>query len=652
MEQRTLGKYEIRATLGRGAAGVVYEAWDPVIARRVAIKTVRLHYDADDEAAEMLARCKREAQAAGRLNHPNIVGVFDYGETADVAYIVMEYIDGRTLKAALDDGERLLPAEILRVMRALLAGLQYSHDNGVVHRDIKPANIMLTRQGQVKIADFGIARIESSSMTQVGTVMGTPAYMSPEQFMGQAADRRTDIYSAGVLLYQMVTGERPFEGNMTGIMHKALNTEAPRPSDLAVIAHRALDAVVAKAMAKRPEDRFDSADAFARALDGAFDADDADATIMAVSRPPPVVPAGVVQAPDVALRRSIKPLMTVVGLILLATIGGAGWYLRGGLSTPQKTEPPVIAAVVPTPTVPPAAMPDVAPPAEPAPPSEVVRTVPDAPPAAAPPPAIPPVPAPFGLADARALALGVPCALLTVSEAANNPGRLQVSGPVLPSRAFDGFLEQLRGTDRQVEVATQRLDPAACRPLAAVADWVRRSRDHDALRLKIPAGPVPVGSRSTITVQAVGGGTLIVDQFAADGSVQHLTHRAVPAGGGDVAVTAAVLDPPGQRLLLAIVTPIPLALGDRPVRESNSGPFLQALQRALTEMEAGGSDPQAEIALLSVAARPAPPQPVATTHVREPSLNSSKCADIVSRVQLGEILSNADRVVLQTSCGH
>ena len=140
-------------------------------------------------------------------------------------------------------------------MEDLLAGLQFSHERGVVHRDIKPANVMLTGTGQAKIADFGIARIESSSMTQAGTVLGTPAYMSPEQFMGQVVDARTDIYSSGVLLYQLLTGERPFEGGMSAIMHKALNTEPPAPSQLSVTAPPSFDAVVRRAMAKRPEDR-------------------------------------------------------------------------------------------------------------------------------------------------------------------------------------------------------------------------------------------------------------------------------------------------------------------------------------------------------------------------------------------------------------
>ncbi len=236
--------------------GTVYEGWDPIIARRVAIKTVRLPDSADPETEEALARFRREAQAAGRLTHPNIVGVFDYGETNDLAYIVMEFVDGPPLKTLLDKQERFALADTIRVMEDLLAGLQFSHERGVVHRDIKPANVMLTSAGQAKIADFGIARIESSSMTQAGTVLGTPAYMSPEQFMGQVVDARTDIYSSGVLLYQLLTGERPFEGGMSAIMHKALNTEPPAPSQLSVTAPPAFDAVVRRAMAKRPEDRY------------------------------------------------------------------------------------------------------------------------------------------------------------------------------------------------------------------------------------------------------------------------------------------------------------------------------------------------------------------------------------------------------------
>src|SRR6478736_6322735 len=266
-----LGKYEIKRPLGRGAMGTVYEGWDPIIARRVAIKTVSLPDNADPETEEALARFRREAQAAGRLTHPNIVGVFDYGETNDLAYIVMEFVEGPSLKTLLDRHEHFAIADMVRVMQDLLAGLQFSHERGVVHRDIKPANVMLTSAGQAKIADFGIARIDSSSMTQAGTLLGTPAYMSPEQFMGQVVDARTDIYSSGVLLYQLLTGERPFEGGMSSIMHKALHTEPPAPSQLSVTVPPSFDEVVGRAMAKRPEDRFASARAFAEAIRAAVE---------------------------------------------------------------------------------------------------------------------------------------------------------------------------------------------------------------------------------------------------------------------------------------------------------------------------------------------------------------------------------------------
>ncbi len=267
----TLGKYDLLHVLGKGATGIVYEGFDPIIGRRLAIKTVQIPDVEDLEAQEKLARFRREAQAAGRLGHPNIVGVFDYGETPELAYIVMEFVDGTTLKHVLDGNERFELAEVVRIMRGLLAGLQYSHQRGVIHRDIKPANVMLTTSGEVKIADFGIARIESSSMTQAGTLMGTPSYMSPEQFMGQTVDVRTDIYSAGVMLYQLLTGEKPFDGGLTAIMHKVLSSEPLPPSVLSVTVPHAFDDVVQKAMAKRPVQRFASADEFARALQAAFE---------------------------------------------------------------------------------------------------------------------------------------------------------------------------------------------------------------------------------------------------------------------------------------------------------------------------------------------------------------------------------------------
>ncbi len=329
----SLGKYEIRGTLGRGAMGTVYEGWDPAIARKVAIKTVRIPDASDTEAQEELARFRREAQAAGRLNHPNIVGVFDYGETVELAYIVMEFVDGRTLKSVLDKQERFALPDIVRVMQDVLEGLRYSHEHGVVHRDIKPANLILAGDGRAKIADFGIARIESSSMTQAGTVLGTPAYMSPEQFMGQVVTARSDLYSAGVVLYQMLTGERPFEGSLTSIMHKVLHTRPPKPSDLAVTVPPGMDAVVERAMARRPEDRFASAAEFAQALrdaaeatpapaNAAVEAPAADATVVAA---PPRAAVARAAPDEPPARASRLPAAAAAGVVLLAILGGGAW---------------------------------------------------------------------------------------------------------------------------------------------------------------------------------------------------------------------------------------------------------------------------------------------------------------------------------------
>jgi serine/threonine-protein kinase len=268
----TIGRYEIRGRLGAGAMGQVLDAYDPVIERRAALKLLPRPAADDAEGIENLARFKREAQAAGRLNHPNLVAVYDYGEDASRAWIAMELVEGGTLKQRLESGERLKPAEVLRLMEQVLAGLGYSHKRGVVHRDIKPANIMLTDDGIVKIADFGIARVENSSMTQLGTVMGTPAYMAPEQLRGEAVDARADIWAAGVVLYQLLTGEKPFEGGFSAMLHKAIHTEPPPPSSLSVTTPRGMDAVVARALAKRPEDRFATAGEFALALQAAASA--------------------------------------------------------------------------------------------------------------------------------------------------------------------------------------------------------------------------------------------------------------------------------------------------------------------------------------------------------------------------------------------
>lgn len=280
-EVRQIGRYRLEGMLGQGAMGTVHRARDTLIERTVALKTVRRDAGDATREHEIIERFRMEAQAAGRLMHPNIVAVYDYGETDEVAYIAMEFVDGTALSALL--GERATPLpRALDWFGDLMTGLDYAHAHGVVHRDIKPANLLVTRDGRVKISDFGIARLESSTLTQIGTMLGTPSYMSPEQFRGDPVDGRSDLFSAGVVLYQMLTGQRPFTGATAAVMQQVLNHTPAPPSSLNPALPAAFDAVVMQALAKAPEERHASARAFRQALDAALrDASDADATVFA-----------------------------------------------------------------------------------------------------------------------------------------------------------------------------------------------------------------------------------------------------------------------------------------------------------------------------------------------------------------------------------
>ena len=261
-----LGKYEVRRELGSGAMGIVYEGYDPLIERVVALKTIRADQLASEHAETVIARFRREAQAAGRLTHPNIVGIYDFGDDAGVWYIAMELVKGRELKEYFEANERFATPDIVRILTQILAALGYSHRLGVIHRDIKPSNVFLLPDGTAKVADFGIAHVDSSQLTQVGTVLGTPAYMSPEQILGLPVDGRSDLFSVGVILYQFLTGERPFTGSATIVMRKVLEEDPLPPSRFNVQIAGAMDNIVRRALAKRPEDRFQSADEFAEAL--------------------------------------------------------------------------------------------------------------------------------------------------------------------------------------------------------------------------------------------------------------------------------------------------------------------------------------------------------------------------------------------------
>ncbi|MBK8185200.1 MAG: serine/threonine protein kinase [Candidatus Competibacteraceae bacterium] len=264
-----VGRYRLTKTLGRGAMGVVYLGYDEAIDRQVAVKTIHRTLLEGEDGAEWLERFRREVRAAGRCLHPNIVTVFEYGEENSIPYIVMEYVQGRELRDYLKERQPLPLANAVAVIVQVLHALDHAHAHGVIHRDIKPGNIILLAGGQVKVSDFGIARVEATSgMTQHGMTVGTPAYMAPEQFGGQETDRRADLYATGVVLFEALTGVRPFMGRGSSeLMYKVLHEPAPRVTAINPRLPLELDSVLSKALAKKPSERFQTAAEFGAALE-------------------------------------------------------------------------------------------------------------------------------------------------------------------------------------------------------------------------------------------------------------------------------------------------------------------------------------------------------------------------------------------------
>jgi serine/threonine-protein kinase len=268
-ETKRFGRYLIVDQLGRGAMGVVYKARDPQIDRVVALKTVSLMGLEPEEEEEFLTRFRCEAQAAGRLQHPGIVTIFDVGEDDEShePYIVLEYVAGESLSRILSREKKLPLPRALQLAEELADALDYAHAQGVVHRDIKPANILIGEDGHAKIADFGIAKLNLAHFTLPGRILGTPAYMAPEQLAGEGVDSRSDLFSLGVILYSMVTGHSPFTGNSaTTVCFKVVNREPMPASSFDLELPRSLDSVITRAMAKDPTERFQRGSEFAAAL--------------------------------------------------------------------------------------------------------------------------------------------------------------------------------------------------------------------------------------------------------------------------------------------------------------------------------------------------------------------------------------------------
>jgi eukaryotic-like serine/threonine-protein kinase len=266
-EPRSLGKYPLLGVIGKGSMGILYRSVDPHIKRQVALKTIRRDLLEQAQTENFSARFRVEAQAAGGLAHPGIVSVYEYGEEDAYAYIAMEFIEGRSLRECFEQKMPFSIGQVVSILSQLLEALQYAHDRGVWHRDIKPANILVMTDGRVKVTDFGIARIESSMLTQVGAIMGTPGFIAPEMYLGDTFDSRVDLFAAGVVLYQLLAGTPPFLGTAEKVMFKVCY-ETPVPPSVAgrLPSLQAFDAVVMQALARKPDDRFTSAIQFRAAL--------------------------------------------------------------------------------------------------------------------------------------------------------------------------------------------------------------------------------------------------------------------------------------------------------------------------------------------------------------------------------------------------
>ncbi len=344
------GRFKVLDQLGRGAMGIVYRAHDDMLRRTVAIKTVALTGSSKERDMHE-ARFLQEARAAGALNHPSIVTIYDVGREGDTAFIAMELVEGKDLRDLIAD-VTLPPSRSVAIAAAVAEGLAFAHERGIVHRDIKPGNIMVLDDGRVKIMDFGIARLtEPAVKTQTGVLLGSPQYMAPEQIIGQPLDHRADIFSLGLVLYEMLTGTKAFQGgDIPELTFKLANLPAAPPSHLAPDLPPVIDFIVARALKKRPDERYSSATELARDLHAAMKevqvADAASAERASAQTVPDIAPDEAGDGPSAMLREEpieLRPSArfdSMEGLARLAVLpSDEHSRSRAGWTVPLKQEP-------------------------------------------------------------------------------------------------------------------------------------------------------------------------------------------------------------------------------------------------------------------------------------------------------------------------
>ena len=668
-----LGRYRLVKVLGQGAMGVVYEAEDARLGRNVAIKTVlRSHMMEETTAVEFSRRFEREAQAAARLSHPNIVTVYDFGEHEDVAYIVMEFVRGRELGQIFAAGERFTLHDTVRIMGELLAALDVAHRQGVVHRDIKPANVLIDGAGHVKLTDFGVARVTAAGQnrTMPGTLVGTPSYMSPEQILGLPVGSRADIFAAGVILYQFLTGQRPFiGGGPFAVQRKIVQDAAPPPSQINPAVSSAFDAIVERALAKQPEQRYESAAAFAADLERA---------LVGVAAPAPALD---IDLPD----RTLAPGTTVASTAP-PTVAPYAWA-----STLPPTRTPAAPAQTALPPTPPPA-PPVPPPAQPT----TTGTAASAP--AARPPA-----APTAAVDRKATpGEGTFRSLLPASEpaspAAHDPDATVIllrttlpvtPAPPAPAPAAAPAAPAMPAAAVGTRAMAPPLRPAAAAggaaatatraPAATVAGGAAPGKPAASRRPAPPPLPLPPPDKSSIRMPLLATAGIAVIALAVLLAVKRpWSGTATPAGSTAFGSPPAAAPPAtvtDRRPAPTPGTAPPAAPGERPAatapESEGSGQTTATRPPPLGEVTTSSAPdaapnpaatpapapttprapapapaPSPRHTTANEAARtPAPPRPEA-----QPSGVTARCNDLLHRMQLGEPLSAEQSNFFQTRC--